>query len=348
MANRTSDFYKAVAIWLVALGASNCVSLGIGDRLVTWEEAREFTEQVQADRAYMKSELVGVQQTFQKSKIRRPILWRVSNGKATSWLLGTQHAFIKFDSLPLAIHQCLKQAALVAMEWDLDVEPPENRSVSGSDFKKAFFLPKGQQLSNLLTPKAWDEVQRRLPMFYSDSLEELTPFGVLSIYQKVMERFINVDGNDCLDCDIQREVKARSQKMLVLDDADLIAKMDLMPFTNSSHSAAEVSQLFETQPLVPLKENFELLFQVGTYYKSGDMAGIEKVLTTNQTPESYQALIGNRNRGWLGKLLPILRRGNAMVVVGAGHMTGTVSLLKLLNESGFTTVRDERCILPQS
>lgn len=53
----------------------------------------------------------------------------------------------------------------------------------------------------------------------------------------------------------------------------------------------------------------------------------------------HERMIVRRNRAWMDRLLPELRRGNAVVAVGAMHLPGEDGLLRMLERDGFTVRR---------
>jgi hypothetical protein len=58
-----------------------------------------------------------------------------------------------------------------------------------------------------------------------------------------------------------------------------------------------------------------------------------------KNPERHRRLFDDRNRDWIGKLVPHLDRGRAFVAVGAGHFAGDNGLIELLRERGYVLTR---------
>jgi uncharacterized protein YbaP (TraB family) len=49
----------------------------------------------------------------------------------------------------------------------------------------------------------------------------------------------------------------------------------------------------------------------------------------------YRLMVEARNRAWMAPLLRYLDQGNAVVLVGAGHLSGPAGLLQLLEQAGY-------------
>jgi hypothetical protein len=77
-------------------------------------------------------------------------------------------------------------------------------------------------------------------------------------------------------------------------------------------------------------------------WRDGDMATIEKKVAEEfaDMPEDYDRLIAQRNKHWLPELEKMLNTGrNCFIVVGAAHLVGDASVLKLLRQAGYTVTR---------
>jgi uncharacterized protein len=64
---------------------------------------------------------------------------------------------------------------------------------------------------------------------------------------------------------------------------------------------------------------------------TGELGGIED--------PTYKRLISDRNRDWVTQIEGILQRNeSAMIIVGAGHLAGPVSVQSLLEAQGYTVM----------
>ncbi len=75
-------------------------------------------------------------------------------------------------------------------------------------------------------------------------------------------------------------------------------------------------------------------------YMAQDLAKIESIMTDPEMggddAEAMDALIYDRNRNWVEKLVKMMPERAALVCVGAGHLPGDQGLLQLLRARGYT------------
>ena len=75
-------------------------------------------------------------------------------------------------------------------------------------------------------------------------------------------------------------------------------------------------------------------------YMAQDLSKIEEIFTDPELggddAESLDALIYDRNRSWVEKLVKMMPERSCLVCVGAGHLPGDQGLLQLLRDRGFT------------
>ncbi|WP_081059716.1 TraB/GumN family protein [Burkholderia stagnalis] len=57
----------------------------------------------------------------------------------------------------------------------------------------------------------------------------------------------------------------------------------------------------------------------------------------------YRLMVEERNLAWMAPLQCYLDEGNALVLVGAGHLAGRAGLIRLLEQAGY---RNEAMTLP--
>ncbi len=69
-------------------------------------------------------------------------------------------------------------------------------------------------------------------------------------------------------------------------------------------------------------------------YRSGDLDQIARVSQPDD-PRVQELLLDARNRRWVNRLDPALRRGGVFAAVGVGHAPGPQGLLRLLSARGY-------------
>ena len=93
-------------------------------------------------------------------------------------------------------------------------------------------------------------------------------------------------------------------------------------------------------------EEYETMIRA---WKQGDLAALQDMLFREAArhPELMDRFLTARNRAWVPRLLEILDRGGqAMVLVGAGHLGGPEGLLALLQKAGLEAVKVESTTPP--
>ena len=95
-------------------------------------------------------------------------------------------------------------------------------------------------------------------------------------------------------------------------------------------------------------DNFEAeLSKLLRLWETGDLNKMEELLYSDLASsasgrEYYQALVLRRNRAWLRQILSLCddaASDTMFIVVGAGHLVGSDSLIEMLMREGFTAKR---------
>lgn len=104
--------------------------------------------------------------------------------------------------------------------------------------------------------------------------------------------------------------------------------------------APEAQARFFLQTLEDARTVEDSLDAIVGAWRSGDTDTLAELMldSMENTPAAYDALIVQRNRNWVDRILAIGERpGTHLVVVGAMHLVGEDSLLNMLNAEGVTS-----------
>ncbi|MBT8142812.1 MAG: TraB/GumN family protein [Gammaproteobacteria bacterium] len=85
-----------------------------------------------------------------------------------------------------------------------------------------------------------------------------------------------------------------------------------------------------------------MLTELVSEWQSGDMDGLAELLLEDmhKTPAMYDLLLKQRNHNWVDKILPLLQeQDDYLIIVGAGHLAGPDSVIKLLQDRGVQAVQ---------
>ncbi|MFV1994818.1 MAG: TraB/GumN family protein [Verrucomicrobiales bacterium] len=93
------------------------------------------------------------------------------------------------------------------------------------------------------------------------------------------------------------------------------------------------------ETLENLEESEKVSRDLIAAWRSGDIEAMAEILAQQVSEDRAIAkvLLFDRNRSWMGEIESLLRGSeNAMVVVGAGHLVGSKSVVDLLEKRGYT------------
>jgi uncharacterized protein YbaP (TraB family) len=252
--------------------------------------------------------------------LRGPMLWEVQGAHGPSYLFGTMHAGFQADKdLPAWVWDKLDASDTFIMELD-------PTSIPLVEMAKLGQLPEGKSLDQMLGEKDFAALVSLLETS-GDSLKRLQPWAALLL---VTQRLYPTPVP--LDLALRDRAVAKGKNLVYLEDwklqAEIIAMMD-------------VEDLREL-----LDEKGKGRVQLGALvaaYRAGDF---EKLSAIGLDPEEIRKnparnarMLDDRNRAWIGTLVPHLERGGAFVAVGALHFAGEHGLIELLRERGYVLTR---------
>jgi uncharacterized protein YbaP (TraB family) len=107
---------------------------------------------------------------------------------------------------------------------------------------------------------------------------------------------------------------------------------DLMP------EDEQITMLYETALM--LGESSQMLDVLVGEWADGDVAGIASLVASPDgvgfTDAAYEALLTDRNKKWVPQIEEMLDEpGTTFIAVGAGHLAGPDSVVKMLRDKGY-------------
>ena len=258
-------------------------------------------------------------------------VWEVSHGDNRFYLAGTIHLLSSKDyPLPVAFDVAYEQSQSIVFETDL--------SVAGAANTQAQLLPTiistdGTTLESRLNTATFDQFKTflnsrklALPMF-----EMLTPAGVnLSLLAIELQK-LGINGENGVETHFnaraRKDKKDISWLESIEEQIEALNKMnEVDPNLMVSSTLDDLEKLPETWPI--LVKNW----RDGDMKSLGDIA-LDSMLES--APELYDALIINRNNNWIPAIKQMLKTPETeLILVGALHLTGEHSILKLLDMPG--------------
>ncbi|MFA6293221.1 MAG: TraB/GumN family protein [Victivallales bacterium] len=256
------------------------------------------------------------------------IFLKIECGGKTSWLFGTMHAPNPvFEKLPGSVKTAIAESAIFLSE----IEPDEKNQL---EVMRGMLLQETENLEHKIGKQRFDRLKaatdKMLPPMSQSQLDR----------QKIWAASLLVawprKSTDAIPVDILLYEKAKiagCKTAGIESPAEQIAALD--KFTE-----AEQIQLLE-EALEEAENDYKLLNSLMDKYIAQDLNGMaEDFFSKNScySPELKEKFINilliGRNKLFLERVLPEIRRNNVFIAVGAGHLIGAEGLVSMLEKEG--------------
>lgn len=265
-------------------------------------------------------------------------LWEIQGTSNQIRLLGSIH-FLRPQDFPLpeAITNALMDADVVIMELDLTALNPI--TVQTIMLDKAID-PNGRGLEDLLDSRSYRKAQRLAAAVDIDlsTMRQYEPwYAALQITQlRLMQ--LGFDGSFGVETQILMQAIQHGKDLGGLETLEAqLDSMDSLPM--------DAQREFLMVTLEEAAAAGEMLDEIIDAWKSGDTAELEDNLLRDLSANAqlYDHLIVQRNRNWTKSIVSFTEDSrNYLIVVGALHLVGDDSVLKMLNDAGFSTRKIKR------
>lgn len=264
-----------------------------------------------------------------------PAFWRVSNGKAVVYLMGSMHfGDEEFYPLPKEIDAAYEHSSVLVVEVDIASITPEMAS-------KAIYqhgrLPLGQTLSQQLSADVYRDLTQRsekanLPLA---ALERFQPWfvAVQLIEAEIRKTRLRQD----LGVDLHFINKGEKS---IVELETLEHQLSLF----GTLSMAE-QEKFLAQTLSDMDNSQAYLAAMADAWLRGDTKNLEETLITPfeenvETKKLFQKIFTERNDKMAKAVTRYLaNEKNVFFVVGIGHMLGKQGIVAQLRRQGFKVER---------
>lgn len=278
------------------------------------------------------------------------LTWRATRGADLVHLVGTMHFHeprhqATFDR----IAPWLDAAAVVLLELGdgdearLQAEITANPSLA--------FIMEGPTLPELLPQADWDRLraafaERGVPGFMAAKMRPWMAMLSLGLTKCVLEDVSA--GRPGLDQMIAAAAAAQGKPARALEPYDTAMRLF------ESYSQDEMLQFLrlflqiegydpDSQHVTLVEAYFREEIRVIWEYSIAQSLAQPQGMTEAEIRAEYvrleQALIAQRNRAWIPRILTALQEGPVLVAAGALHLPGDVGVLALLEAEGFTVER---------
>jgi len=275
---------------------------------------------------------------------KRLFLWKAtSKNNSVVYLLGSIHVGDRnFYPLPDEIENAFADSKDLVVEVDLTKVGAD--AVQGALMTKGTYENGGSVSDHLPKP-----VVQKLRNYFDrkgvplEALEQFRPWALaITITQLEME---SLGYQAPLGIDKHFMDKAGDRKIVELESAG--GQIDLLSGLPEEQQAAFLASTVDTA-----EQTKELMEKTVAMWKTGDAAGMDKLLLRDQLKERpelkpvFAKLIDERNEKMATKIAALDGEGPHFVVVGAAHLIGAKGVVTLLQKKGYRVEQVSRVAGP--
>lgn len=253
-------------------------------------------------------------------------VWKVKDKPI--YIGGTIHLLKPTDyPLPPAYEAAYKASSQLYFETDLQVM---KKKESMDALMKAGMLPRGETLSALLPQAKVDILKKtaaefKIPWNTLDALRPWMVMNLLSVSQLKKNGYETEKGIDFYFQDRAKQDRKPTYGLETLAE-------QIKAFQALDRVSLDVTE----QMIRELQKTPEFLQQITGSWKKGDLVGFQKLMNDEiqkLSSDLYLYVMIDRNYRWLPKVQKIIDEGKpTFILVGAGHLLGSESLIELLQK----------------
>jgi uncharacterized protein YbaP (TraB family) len=264
----------------------------------------------------------------------RTLLYRVEGASgATVYMLGSIH-LLSADAYPLPqpVQNAYADAERVVFETSLDSLMARQQEMALRGMYQG-----GKTLRSELPAEVYAQVQAAAPALAPlgltmPVLDRMEPWLVALMFQAVEWQKAGLTPEHGVDMHFSGRAKQDGKPVGGLEPVELqLSLFDGMP--------AEAQVAFLKQSLEEAPETAEQMRQIVAAWRAGDAARIDAIMneSLDESPALYARMLTDRNAAWVPQIEQLLRGGDdVLVVVGAAHLVGEQSVVKMLRDRGYT------------
>lgn len=259
----------------------------------------------------------------------KTLLWEVTgNGLARpSYLFGTMHILCASDAkLSSNLKTIIKNTGEIYFEIDMD----NMAELMGA--MKYLRMNDGVKLSDLLKPEEYERVKD-----YFDKNKTLLPFSMMNRFKPyfisslIGEKMMTCEKKNGMEELIMRESKQYDKEIRGLETTEFQASIfDSIPYDKQAKDLIAYIDSIDTYK--------DVTMEMVDVYRAQDLERMDSLIKKSDPGmESYMdLLLYDRNRRWVEKMPSIMKNGQTLFAVGAGHLPGDQGVIKLLIKKGYT------------
>lgn len=265
-----------------------------------------------------------------------PAMWVLGDADTKVYLFGTVHVLPpSVEWTRPRVEAVMKQVKAVYFETDINPDPAALQRI----VQQVGVYQPGDKLSDHLTKEQYAKLadasaKLSVPIFLLDTMKPW--LAAMTLSEQIISR-AGYDPQSGVERTLEPIAKEDGKEIRKLETID----QQLLSFADLPENI-QVKYLMDGLDQME-KEQTELGELVSAWSK-GDVAALGKLMIDGdlaEMPEVYGALLVNRNKDWAQKLDTLIKTepGAFFVAVGAGHLAGNDSVIKLMADKGYTATR---------
>lgn len=258
------------------------------------------------------------------------LLWRSQISDKTLYLMGSIHVLQQSHyPLPAVMEEAFQKSDLIIFE--IDQQEMESEA-SQQLFLRRGLYQNGESLEGNIAPATFQALKDhldslKLPVALFQTMKPA--YCALAITMMEFQR-LGFDAKYGLDHYFAEKAQRLAKKTGALESAEFQINL----FFNL---AADEQERFLQQTLLELDTFAKESDRMGRAWQQGMSKELHQLLSASfqEFPGLYEKMIVKRNEAWLPQIEDFLdHHQTVLVVVGAGHLVGPHSILKLLEKQG--------------
>ena len=267
------------------------------------------------------------------SSAGRPLLWSLTKGETTVYLLGSMHALTPdVYPLPARIDSAFADAERVVFEVNLD--SMQSRAM---EVLTLATIEQGRTLKDVLTPETYALLDRTLPGLGVpvERVQRFEPWFIGIMLGQITMQRAGFSPQHGIDMHLNGRAKEAGKPTGGLESVDFQLRLfDSVPLADQDVQLRNALAEMDTAAKV--------LHAMKSAWHAGEADEMARLIdrAMAKQPAMRSVFLVDRNRRWVPQIEGMLQgREDVLVVVGAAHLVGKESVIELLRERGYTVNR---------
>jgi uncharacterized protein YbaP (TraB family) len=254
------------------------------------------------------------------SRFNNSLLWEITNteNNKISYLFGTMHAKSK-EAFTFYHHaeKHLMKCKVFSSEIDLNTIDHNPASI---------LLPKGQNLTEILSSKQYDKLEGKLKRFFNFDLNQYNHYKPMIIQNMVLVSTMHEENSLALDFQLKSKAEIEGLKITGIETfQEQCAVLDKISL---DYQIKMLTKMLQNYP--KSLKNFERLVKC---YEKADLIKLYK-LTSRSLGALRKDMLYNRNKLMAERICKSSILDSSFFAIGAAHLGGKKGVLRYLSTSG--------------